>query len=157
GAASRRGLNNKVPIRAISRGMGLISMIPSQRNRVIGGSLAVLVAACAAWRYENSHDVGLDKAARQYVRLAVALGERDHDSIDYYVGPPNWIEGIHEHPQTFAQIRASASELLSQLQSSAVLTAGDEARRRGYLIVQLKALVGRVDVLAGKSTSFDAE
>src|SRR6185437_2567147 len=125
GAASRRGLNNKVPIRAISRGMGLISMIPSQRNRVIGGSLAVLVAACAAWRYENSHDVGLDKAAREYVRLAVALGERDHDSIDYYVGPPSWIEGVHEHPETFGQIRASTLELTRRLQATVVATPSD--------------------------------
>jgi hypothetical protein len=131
-------------------------MIPSQRNRVIGGSLAVLVAACAAWRYENSHDVGLDKAAREYVRLAVALGERDHDSIDYYVGPPSWIEGVHEHPESFAQIRAAAFRVANKLQSTAVATPG-EARRRDYLIAQLKALAARVDVLAGKGMSFDAE
>jgi hypothetical protein len=130
----------------------------------IGCFLALLVAAAVAWYREvglegSRHDTSqtLDAAAREYVRLAVALGERDHDSIDYYVGPANWIDGIHEHPQTFSQIRASALQLLGQLQASAVVTASDEARRRGYLVAQLKALIGRVDVLAGKSTSFDAE
>jgi len=112
-----------------------------------------------AWRYEAalSRDTTLDTAARKYVRLAVALGERDHDSIDYYIGPPGWIEGIHEHPQTFGQIRASALELARRLQATAVVTSSDDARRREYLLAQLKALVGRVDVLAGKRIAFDTE
>jgi len=139
--------------------MGLIPMIPSQRNRWIGGSLAVLVAAGVAWRHEAalSRAKAFDTAAREYVRLAVALGERDHDSIDYYVGPSGWIAGIHEHPQTFGQIRASALELARRLEATAVAPPSDEARRRGYLLAQLKALAGRVDVLTGKSVSFDAE
>lgn len=127
----------------------------------IGCSLAVVVAAVVAGHWDFGHSRGataqtIDAAAREYVRLAVALGERDRDSIDYYVGQPGWIEGIREHPLTFGQIRASALELLSQLET-AVLTRPDEPRRRDYLIVQLKAIVGRVDILMGKRTSFDAE
>ena len=99
----------------------------------------------------------IEAAAHEYVRLAVALGERDHDSIDYYVGPTNWVEGIRDHPPTFGQIRAAAWELLRQLQSLAPVSARDEGTRRGFLIAQLRALVGRVDVLAGKGMSFDAE
>jgi hypothetical protein len=134
-------------------------MVPFQRNRVIGGSLAVLVAACVAWRYENGHsrDAALDTAAREYVRLAVALGERDHDSIDYYVGPPSWIEGVHAHPESFGEIRAAALSVANEIQSGAVATTSGEVRRRDYLIAQLQALAARVDVLAGKGTSFDAE
>ncbi len=135
-------------------------MLTSQGNRWISGALAVLAVAGVAWRYENghSHDNALDAAAREYVRLAVALGERDHDSIDYYVGPPNWVEGVHGHPETFGQIRAAALRLANQLQATTVATASDEAkRRRDYLAAQLKALAARVEVLAGKSTSFDAE
>ena len=134
-------------------------MVSSQRNRLVGGSLAVLAAAFAAWRYETgpSRDTALDTAARDYVRLAVALGERDHDSIDYYVGPPSWIEGVHEHPATFGQIRAASLRLANQLQSAAVATTDEQARRRDYLIAQLKAIAVRVDVLAGKSSSFDNE
>ena len=134
-------------------------MVPFRRNRWIGSSLAVVVAAGVAWRHENAHssDTRLDATAREYVRLAVALGERDHDSIDYYVGPPNWITGVHEHPETFGQIRAAALRLANQLQSTAAATARDEPGRRDYLIAQLKALAARVDVLAGRGTSFDAE
>jgi hypothetical protein len=135
-------------------------MIPTLRNIFIGASLTVLVAAGVSAYYESGHSrTGqiIDAAAREYVQLAIALGERDHDSIDYYVGPPEWIEGVHEHPMTFGQIRGSALELAKQLESSAVAGPDDETRRREYLIAQLQALAGRVDVLAGKSTSFDAE
>ncbi len=131
-------------------------MALSSQNRLLGGSVAVLVAAGVALSLESCHsrtDRAIDAAAREYVRLAVALGERDHDSIDYYVGPPGWIEGVHEHPETFGQIRASASRLVSQLQS----TTSNEERRRDYLIAQLRAIAARVDILTGKSTSFDAE
>jgi len=134
-------------------------MVPGRHNRWIGGSLAVLVAAGVAWHYETGHarDTALDTAAREYVRLAVALGERDHDSIDYYVGPRGWIEGVHEHPETFGQIGAAALKLANELRAAAMAATRDEARRREYLIAQLKALAARVDVLAGKNTSFDAE
>ena len=132
----------------------------ARRNLFIGGSVAVLVAAGVAVYLESGHlraDRTIDAAARDYVRLAVALGERDHDSIDYYVGPPGWVDGVHEHPATFGQIRAAALELARQLQSAVAAAPTDEAKRRDYLIVQLEALAARVDVLAGKSPSFDAE
>jgi hypothetical protein len=134
-------------------------MVPSRRSALVGGSLAALVTLGVAWRYQGalSPDGTLDAAAREYVRLAVALGERDRDSIDYYVGPPAWVEGIHEHPQTLGQIRASALQLAKRLAAAAVVTPGDEARRRDYLLAQLKAIAARVDVLAGRSMSFDAE
>jgi hypothetical protein len=140
--------------------MDLVSRLASKRKIVVGGSLAVLVAAGVAYEIRHSRDSSgqtIDAVAREYVRLAVALGERDHDSIDYYVGPPAWIDGIHEHPQTFGQIRASTLELTRRLQATVVATPSDEARRRDYLIAQLQALAGRVDVLASKSASFDAE
>jgi hypothetical protein len=153
-------LNNNAPIRTMSRSIGLISTIVSRRNIRVGGSLAVVVAGVAAfqlWPSRVSVTRTIDAVARRYVRLAVALGERDHDSLDYYVGPPAWVEGIHEHPATIGEIRASALQMLSQLQSPALVTTGNEARRRDYLIGQLTALVGRVAILAGKAPSFDVE
>jgi hypothetical protein len=128
----------------------------------IGCFLAAPAAALVGCHARIGHSraesaQSLDATAREYVRLAVALGERDHDSIDFYVGPSAWIEGIREHPPTYRRIRASAWWLLRQLRSTAVPARKDEAMRRSYLIAQLQAVVGRVDLLGGRITSFDAE
>jgi plasmid stability protein len=46
----------------------------------------LLLAACR-------RGPSIDDEAREYVRLAVALGERDPDSLDFYAGP----EGAAAH------------------------------------------------------------
>lgn len=104
---------------------------------------------------ESSTKPSLDAIARDYIRLAVALGERDPDSLDYYHGPADWVSDIRAKPPSFREIKSSAGSLVDRLQG----LSGDKpsAQRAGFLIRQLHAIAARVDVLTGKRRSFDEE
>jgi hypothetical protein len=91
-----------------------------------------------------------------YARIAVALGERDPDSIDYYYGPAEWVTDIRENPPSLAQIRRSALALIGELRDKPATLAEGEAQRE-FLIGQLRAIVSRVDLLLGAYLSFDQE
>ena len=91
---------------------------------------------------------GLDGRARDYVRLAVALGEHDSDSLDFYYGPKEWVAGIRRDPPRLEQIRDSARRLASQL-------AGDRRLRAQRLARQLQAIAARAGELLGDKRSFD--
>ena len=85
------------------------------------------------------------KDVREYLRLAVALGERDPDSIDFYYGQPNWVGDIRTNPPKFATIRDSARRL------------GERMKDSPRIARQLEAVQTRADVLAGAKLSFEQE
>jgi hypothetical protein len=101
--------------------------------------------------------IAIDDAARRYVRLAVALGERDSDSIDYYYGPPEWVADIRRNPPPLREIKRLASALAEELSKASLRRTSEEQRRRGYLLAQLRAIECRVDFLAGTRFTFDQE
>jgi hypothetical protein len=86
-----------------------------------------------------------------YARIAVALGERDPDSIDYYYGPAEWVRDIRENPPSLAQIRQSALALIAELRDKPATA------QRQFLIGQLRAIASRVDLLLGAHFTFDQE
>jgi hypothetical protein len=88
----------------------------------------------------------LDEFARQYVRLAVALGERDPDSLDYYAGPESLVGDIRKNPPKVAQIKQSATELTGRLMALPGLR-DDDLERRKFLLSQLRAIAARADLL----------
>lgn len=114
---------------------------------------ALLANAC---RPEPAfEDVTLDLAAREYVGLLVALGERDADSLDFYAGPPDWVADIRRAPPSLPQIRASALALSGRLERAG--SAGADRARVVHLGRNLRALAGRIDVLTGVGLLFDDE
>jgi hypothetical protein len=98
----------------------------------------------------------LDQEARQFVRLAVALGERDPDSLDFYAGPVEAVADIRRDPPPLTAIRRDADSL-----SARIRTRHDpdpvEKRRVGMLVRDLAAIVARVDLLTGTRQPFDRE
>ena len=123
---------------------------------VVAFSAAVLAAACVGRAVLDCPS--LDAASRSYVRLALALGERDSDSLDSYHGPPSWRADVRaEHP-TLAQIRAAAVALARSLQATASADSDmEQRRRRAFLVRQINAIASRVDVLQGARPTFDDE
>jgi hypothetical protein len=98
----------------------------------------------------------LDAEAEQYVRIVLALGDRDTDSLDFYAGPPAWKAEAHAKNDTLQTITRSAAALIARLEHDASATPEDAARR-AFLIHQLQAVVARCDLLAGKRRPFDDE
>jgi hypothetical protein len=128
---------------------------PMRFTVIAAMSAAMLAGGCGACNSTPKRS-SLDAAARSYVRLVLALGERDSDSLDSYHGPPTWeTEARHEHA-TLGEIRAGAMTLADSLRADRAAAEGDE-QRRGFLIRQLDAIATRVDVLQGTRPAFDDE
>ena len=98
----------------------------------------------------------LDDAARRYVRLAVALGERDPDSIDFYAGPADAVADLRRSPPPLADIKREAGALSRRL-SAAVAGDAVEAARANALAADLGAIITRVDLLHGTRLPYDKE
>jgi hypothetical protein len=98
----------------------------------------------------------MDLAVRDYIRLAVGLGQRDPDSLDYYAGPSSLVEDVIRQPPVLTSIRSSALHLFSEISESKSLNGRDGARRT-FLLGQLQAIVDRVNVVTGAPSTFDEE
>ncbi|HWF87068.1 MAG TPA: hypothetical protein VG222_19560 [Vicinamibacterales bacterium] len=106
----------------------------------------------------RSRDAGrrLDGEAERYVRIVLALGDRDPDSLDFYAGPPAWKADAHARNETFHDIKQSATALIEQLEHDPT-TSDVAAARREFLRRQLRAVAARIDVLDGRRFTFDDE
>ncbi len=98
----------------------------------------------------------LDSVAHAYLRLAVALGEHDGDSIDYYYGPPAWVADIRKQAPPLNQIRQSSLELIEALQTMTVHDTTSVTRQK-FLLGQLQAIACRASQAAGARSTFDEE
>ncbi len=98
----------------------------------------------------------LDDEAEAYVRLVLALGDRDPDSLDFYAGPPEWMAEARTERTPFSEIKRSAAALLDELTRDPEQALAGEARRI-FLTGQLRAVAARVDLLSGHRFTFDEE
>jgi hypothetical protein len=100
----------------------------------------------------------LDSIARDYVKLQLAIGEKEEGYIDAYYGPPEW--------QAEAKMSVGAPAALAQW--AAVLTVRlrslddgrldpMERRRRDFLLAQLKAASIRLAMAQGVKLPFAEE
>lgn len=105
-----------------------------------------MVAICL----ESCHSAQLDREVRQYLRLAVALGLSDPDSIDYDYARSDWVADIRSNPPRLDEIRRSARQLESQL-------AAQKQPRAVRLAKQVRAIADRADQLLGARKNFDQE
>ena len=98
--------------------------------------------------------VTLDDDARQYVRLALALGARDPDSLlDAYAGPPEWRTAANEAYRSFNDIWRDLVALRGRLRAQA-----EPADQRAvFLEGQVDALIARIDELRGARWPFGVE
>jgi hypothetical protein len=98
----------------------------------------------------------IDSTVREYVRLAVALGERDPDALDFYYGPADWVADVRRKPLSLLEIRKSAVGAIATLAQLKDLRESDRSRQR-FLIDQLNAIEARAGLLLGNQRSFDDE
>lgn len=100
----------------------------------------------------------LDSLAVAFVKLALAAGQVDADYVDAYTGPPEWLAEAEAAQRSLPSLRAETETLQARLAGldRDALTPALIARER-YLAAQLRALGGRLAVLAGERLGFDAE
>jgi hypothetical protein len=118
--------------------------------------LSLLAASCAA---VPANVDTLDAAARDYVQLQLAIGEKEEGYIDAYFGPPEIQAAAKgEAPaQALPQLAARVDALSSRIAAFGGRARGEEARRVRFLLAQLTAAGTRLRMLQGEKLSFDQE
>ena len=114
----------------------------------------LLLAGCATAVPEAD---GLDRVARDYVRMQLEIGERDDGYIDAYYGPAEWREAARAHPRTVGQLAAAADSLQARIAALPVSTDPLETSRRAFLVAQLTAAQTRLRMVRGERLSFAEE
>lgn|GEM_PF-282620 len=118
--------------------------------------LLILVSGCKEKVQQSKPALTLNEVAKQYVRLAYALGEHDKDSLDYYFADPAWVEDLRKTAPPLSEIRKSALELTEVLNKMHSNDATTSTRLR-LLEAQLGSVACRASLLAGAKTTFDEE
>ncbi|MCU1322523.1 MAG: hypothetical protein JWM43_2172 [Acidobacteriaceae bacterium] len=119
-------------------------------------ALVLMLPLLNGCKESASKTARLDSEAQEYVQLAVGLGQRDSDSLDFYSGPQAQVSEVMKHPPTLPSLRESAVRLLAKVEQ--VQPERDEEKvRKRFLTRQLQAMVGRIDLVLGRPSSFDAE
>jgi hypothetical protein len=120
--------------------------------------LALVVAFTTSATPAAAHD-SLGAAARDYVRLQLAIGEKEDGYVDAYYGPEKLrAEGkaMAKHSD-LAALRHRAEALRARVIRLGAHSTGDRARRSRFLAAQLTAAVTRLRMLQGEKLSFEDE
>jgi hypothetical protein len=123
----------------------------SGRRALRAVATCVLLLAC-----DCTARVSLDDDARQYVRLAVALGERDPDSLDFYAGAAEAVADIRRDPPSLTAIKRDAQSLSARLRARHDPDPVERIRVQA-LVRDLAAMIARVDLLTGARLPYDQE
>jgi hypothetical protein len=107
--------------------------------------IAVSLSACRS----TSPTPTLDDRARAFVRLAVALGEHDPDSLDFYSGPRDLVDAVRRDLPPLAAIGDEADALADAIKP--------ESPRAAALAANARRLSARVRLLRGTRWSFEDE
>ncbi|MCW3797906.1 hypothetical protein OMW55_08825 [Sphingomonas sp. BN140010] len=115
---------------------------------LITALIALLLASCVT---PTSPD-HLDRAARDYVRLQLAIGEKEDGYIDAYYGPGE----LRAEAKALAA-RSSLTDLSGQADALEARVYGhraEEPRRAAFLLAQLTAAQTRLRMLRGEKLRF---
>ncbi|HYJ84036.1 MAG TPA: hypothetical protein VEW26_14480 [Allosphingosinicella sp.] len=100
----------------------------------------------------------LDSIARDYVRLQLAIGEKEEGYIDAYYGPPQWqaeAKTVAATPAGLAQRAGVLTVRLKSLRDDRLDPI--ERRRRDFLLAQLRAASTRLAMIQGARLPFAEE
>ena len=125
------------------------------RRRLALLLLLPLLAACASVASRDT----MDAAARDYVRLQLAIGEKEEGYIDAYYGPPELLAEGKAIGQAdgLPQLAARVEALSSRIGAMSAGASGMDARRARFLLAQLTAARTRLRMLQGEKLSFETE
>ena len=125
--------------------------------RVYALALVMTVAACAPGAGSIQSTSVMDQVAESYVRLVLAVGEHDADYVDAFYGPQEWRDEVTAEQLGLPAIAARADSVIDRLRALEPPDQELERLRYTYLATQLGSLAARVDMLGGRTMTFDEE
>ncbi len=114
---------------------------------------APIVADTSSLKTSNA----LHAIASDYIKLTLALGEKEAGYVDAYYGPPEWAEAAKADPRDMRELGNAIGDLMLRLDG---LPASDDplvAARKRFLSAQLEAALTRHAMMQGEVYSFASE
>jgi hypothetical protein len=100
----------------------------------------------------------LSSVAESYVKLVLSIGEHDPDYVDAYFGPPVWRAEVKSAAASLESLHSSARLLLEKLgEPKEPLNEEIVRLRHQYLSQQIRSALSRIEMLRGRTFSFDEE
>jgi hypothetical protein len=123
------------------------------------GFLAIFLLSALASCQPTSQPLSMNKIAEDYVKLVLEIGQYNSDFVDAYYGPEEW------KPKTEKAESIPSDDFIAR--ANALLSLTDEVNSHGFsplekarltmLKKQLLAVRTKVEIIAGKTFSFDEE
>ena len=113
----------------------------------------LLLGACATAPAATD---GMDAIATDYVKTTLVLGEREEGYVDAYYGPPEWQAAAKADRRSLVELGNAVTALTTRLSALPPAT-GLDARRRAFMLGQLKAAETRIAMMQGEKLSFADE
>jgi len=119
----------------------------------------LVFSACEPGEQSTDWNTQMNTVAERYVKLALRIGAHDPGYVDAYYGPAEWSAAVEQDAGTLPEAREEAKALLARLDELAPAAESDEMTRlrHFYLVKQLESSLARLDMLEGKTMSFDIE
>jgi len=122
---------------------------------LFGLAASLALTACVAGEVRRD---SMNEIAADYVRMQLAIGEREEGYIDAYYGPPEWQAAAKSAPRAVEQLAQEAASLTARTAALDVSRLDSlEQRRRAFLLGQLKAAETRLRMIRGEKLSFADE
>lgn len=121
------------------------------------GPVASAPAAVPTTPRSTAHS--LDEIAQDYVRLQLAIGEKEPGYIDAYYGPPEWAAEAKRDSRSLADLALAVGANRAALADLRMRARGDAmwVKRVGFLDAQMLAAETRLRMIRGEKLSFLSE
>lgn len=130
----------------------------TKMKKIVSISLLISLFSC---QLKTNPTDSLNIVAEGYVKLVLEAGLYDPYFVDAYYGPEEWKpKALSEENAEIPvyELLSAADMLSSNLESIKLSDLSDDLKlRHKYLVKQLAAVKGRIELLGGKKFSFDEE
>ncbi|MEO6131784.1 MAG: hypothetical protein ABIQ02_08040 [Saprospiraceae bacterium] len=121
--------------------------------------MALLIYSCRPRTSGPNHEDDINQLAREYVRLALDIGQYDQSFVDAFYGPDS-LKPSGKVKAVFPKdsLLNANSELLAAVRKFSSGTAADSIKNRaGWIGDQLVAFERRIRIFSGENGTFDEE
>lgn len=115
------------------------------------------VNASAVAAPKSSAELTLNAIAEDYIKLTLAMGEKESGYVDAYYGPPEWAQAAKNDPRNMVELGNDIVRLMERLDAPLFLDSEDLELRKHFLSAQLEAAHTRHAMISGEVFPFVEE